>query len=396
MTTSWGLAQHSNSSRSMKNNWLKVTIPIAMIFGFRIMGLFMLVPIFTLYAKNLHDVSSIRMGIAIGIYGLAQGVLQIPFGMLSDKYGRKPIIAMGLGLFALGSFLGITSESIYGIIVARTLQGMGAIGSVLMALLADLTQSKDRVKSMAVIGASIGIAFTLAMILSPTIAHYYGLPGVFAVSSILAILGLILLYVFIPSPSKLEVSMHSDSFWSLLKNKKLFSLNFSIFAQHFILTATFFVTPMLVPNHDLLKFYTTLMGMAFVCMALLLRVVDKNLRLSLLCLSSSIAILQLFLNTNTYNIFALLLFAYFVAFNLLESLLPASVSKIVSATRRGAAMGIYSTWQFLGIFFGGLISGIVFHHYSFFGVFIFNSILAALWFIIVLLYADYHVKTAKS
>ncbi len=165
--------------QSLKKHWLQNTLPIAALFSFRMMGLFMLIPVFTLYAPGLQHATPQLIGLALGCYGLSQGLLQIPFGMLSDSLGRKKMITLGLILLIVGSLLGATTQSIYGMIMARTLQGMGAIGSVLIALIADLTPDAQRTKAMAVIGATIGISFGLAMILSPILTHYFGLAGIF-------------------------------------------------------------------------------------------------------------------------------------------------------------------------------------------------------------------------
>ncbi len=174
----------------MKYSWNKTVFPIAAIFSFRLLGLFLLIPVFTLYATNLKGATPTLIGLALGSYGLAQGLLQIPFGMLSDKLGRKPMIAIGLLLFAGGSLLGAVTHSIAGMITARILQGAGAIGSVLIALLADLTLDEQRTKAMAIVGITIGTSFSLAMIISPALTHYYGLSGVFYLTAALAVLGL--------------------------------------------------------------------------------------------------------------------------------------------------------------------------------------------------------------
>ena len=217
----------------MKQTWYNSVLPIAAIFSFRMLGLFMLIPVFTIYAPNLQNATPILIGIALGAYGLSQGLLQIPMGFLSDKINRKSILALGLTLFAIGSLWGALTNSIYGMIVARALQGTGAIGSVLIALLSDLTTDEQRTKSMAVIGASIGISFSLAMVISPTIAATYGLSGIFYFSTALAVFGLILLYSVIPTPKKEPfhegVQASPDLFAKVIKNPNLQRLNAGIF-----------------------------------------------------------------------------------------------------------------------------------------------------------------------
>lgn len=182
----------------MRSSWCSSVLPIAAIFSFRMLGLFMLIPVFTVLALGLKGATPSLIGIALGAYGLSQGVLQIPFGVLSDRFGRKAIITLGLILFCAGSLLGAISDSIYSIIIARFIQGMGAIGSVLIALLSDLTAEEERTKAMAIIGISIGVSFSLAMILSPLISHHYGLAGIFYFTLVLSVLGLLILHIIIP------------------------------------------------------------------------------------------------------------------------------------------------------------------------------------------------------
>lgn len=186
----------------MKQPWLNRVFPIAAIFSFRMLGLFMLIPVFSVAAIHLKDATPTLIGIALGSYGLSQGLLQIPFGFLSDRFGRKPILTLGLVLFAVGSLLGAYADSIYGMIFARTLQGAGAIGSVLIALLADLTPDEQRTKAMAVIGVTIGMSFSLAMVISPALTHRFGLAGIFYLTAFLAGTGLVLLHTVIPTPKK--------------------------------------------------------------------------------------------------------------------------------------------------------------------------------------------------
>ena len=210
--------------------WLISTFPIAALFAFRMLGLFMLIPIFTLYASDLTDATPRLLGVALGAYGLTQGLLQIPFGILSDRYGRKPLITLGLILFTLGSLLGAVTHTIFGMILARILQGAGAIGSVLIALLADITSAHDRTKAMAIIGVSIALSFSLAFIVGPILAKYTGLTGIFYVTATLALLGLVILYTLIPTPpteghSTINVQQLKQVFY----NPNLLKLDASIF-----------------------------------------------------------------------------------------------------------------------------------------------------------------------
>ncbi|MDP3269296.1 MAG: MFS transporter [Legionella sp.] len=379
----------------MKYSWSKTVFPIATIFSFRMLGLFLLIPVFTIYASALDGATPALIGIALGGYGLTQGLLQIPFGMLSDKLGRKPMITIGLLLFACGSLIGALSSSIGGMILARTLQGTGAIGSVLIALLADLTPDEQRTKAMAVIGMTIGVSFSLAMIISPALSHRYGLAGIFYLTTVLAILGIILLHLVIPTPQKER--FHSDSetnpalFRAVLTNQHLLRLNFGIFCQHFILTSTFFAIPMILIQQikeghlsQQWHFYLPLMFCSFLAMIPFIILAEKKKLMKPVFLMAVLATLisQLLLSYTHANWFSLcfLMFIYFVAFNILEASLPSLVSKQANPNNKGTAMGVYSTGQFLGIFAGGTLAGVLFQWTSSTGIFIGNAFISLVWF----------------
>lgn len=381
----------------MNQSWLKSVFPIAALFSFRMLGLFMLIPVFTIYANQLTAATPTLIGIALGSYGLSQGLLQIPFGMLSDRYGRKPMITIGLILFAIGSLLGALTTSIQGMIVARILQGMGAIGSVLIALLADLTPDEQRTKAMAVIGITIGLSFSIAMIASPAITHYFGLAGIFYLTAFLAVTGLLLLHVVIPTPKKEPFHLDSETdprlFKRVLSNPHLQRLNISIFCQHFILTATFFVIPMLLQQQIKLghlsqqwHFYLPLMLFSFFLMVPFLTLSEKKQKIKGVFVGAVLVsvLCQFALAfTNQYWIaICSLMFLYFVAFNILEASLPSLVSKQASADTKGTAMGIYSSSQFIGIFAGGALTGMVYQLAGHQGVFLTNGIVALLWLIV--------------
>ncbi len=378
----------------MKPSWLNSVFPIAALFAFRMLGLFMLIPVFTVYANQLAAATPMLIGIALGSYGLSQGLLQIPFGMLSDRFGRKPIITLGLILFACGSLFGAFTTSIYGMIIARTLQGTGAIGSVLIALLADLTPDEQRTKAMAVIGVTIGLSFSLAMVLSPAITHCFGLSGIFYLTAFLAIMGLLLLHVVIPTPKKEPFHLDSEAnpalFKQVLSNHHLQRLNAGIFCQHFILTSTFFAIPIMLQQQIKMEhlsqqwhFYLPLMVCSFFVMIPFLMLAEKKRQIKTVFLVSVIiTCLCQFTLAFTYQYWLAicgLMFAYFVAFNFLEASLPSLVSRQASTESKGTAMGIYSSSQFLGIFAGGASAGIVYQFTGSQGIFIVNSAIALLW-----------------
>ena len=378
----------------MNYTWSKTVFPIAALFSFRLLGLFLLIPVFTLYAPQLKNATPLLIGIALGIYGLSQGLLQIPFGMLSDKWGRKPVLTLGLILFTLGSLLGAYSDSIQGIILARALQGGGAIGSVLIALLADLTPDKDRTKAMAIIGITIGTSFSLAIITSSALTQRYGLAGIFYLTTALAFISLLILYFIIPTPrdDHFDDKPQSNLFLlkSALNNYHLTRLNIGIFCQHAILTSTFFALPIILNQHiqagHLQKpwyFYLPLMIFSFFAMGPFLLLAEKKKQMkSAFLIAVLITVLTQSLLSVSYTHWTglcLLMFLYFSAFNFLEASLPSLVSKQAHASHKGTAMGIYSTSQFLGIFFGGLLAGALYQWRGHEALFIINTILGIAW-----------------
>ena len=378
-------------------SWFNSVIPIAAIFSFRMLGLFMLIPVFTVLGEQLTGATPTLIGVALGSYGLSQGILQMPFGLLSDRFGRKPMITIGLILFALGSLLGALTHSIYGMIIARTLQGTGAIGSVLIALVADLTPDNQRTKAMALIGMTIGISFSLAMVLSPILTHYFGLSAIFYLTVVFALLGLVLLHTVIPTPVHEYFHSESETNPALLKpvlaDRHLQRLNLGIFTQHFILTATFYVIPLLLKQmmqQGVLSaqwhFYLPILTGSFIVMIPFIFIAERRHKMRPVFLS---AIAVIFLTELLLAIFStgftsllLLMFFYFVAFNLLEATLPSLISKQAGKTNKGTALGVYSTCQFLGIFIGGSTAGIVFQHAGISGVFILNAVFSLVWLLL--------------
>lgn len=368
------------------------------IFSTRLLGLFMILPVFSLYAEHLPNATPFLIGIALGIYGLTQACLQIPFGMASDKFGRKRIISIGLLIFAIGSLLAACSTDIWGIIIGRALQGAGAIGSTIMALTADLTTPENRSKAMAIIGILIGFSFALAMGIGPILNNWMGISSIFWLTAMLAIIGIAILYRYIPTPS--QEQFHRDTevepkrFREVLLNTELLRLNVGIFILHAVLTASFIAIPLALENMAYERFenpwylYIVLLILSFLCMLPWLRVAErKNWLKSLFVFSIALLffaeILFLFC-FQSFFMFIISLFLFFMAFSYLEATLPALVSRLAPANSKGTAMGVYSTSQFLGIFLGGALGGALYGHFGIESIFISSAIALSIWFFVAL------------
>jgi MFS family permease len=355
---------------------------LALIYALRMFGLFMVLPVLALFAQDYQGASASLVGVAIGAYGLTQACLQLPFGVWSDRIGRKPVIIIGLALFSLGSALAAMADSIWLLILGRALQGAGAVASTLMALMTDLTREENRTKAMASIGASIGLSFTLAMVVGPILASWFGLSGLFMLTAALSILAMVLLLVLVPTPRQQVRSKDARAFvhqlGDLFKDKQILRLSFGIFVLHAVLVACFVAVPVALVEAGLVqaehwKIYLPVMLVSFVFMVPFIIVGEKKqkmkqvLMLAVVLLLVSVALLGVELKSVAGITFALWLF--FVAFNILEASLPSLVSKFAPAGFKGSAMGVYSTSQFLGAFIGGMLGGFLSEFIGLSGVF---------------------------
>lgn len=372
----------------------RTAFSLAAIFSFRMLGLFMILPVMALHAQHLGEADPLLIGLAIGIYGLTQALLAIPYGMLSDRLGRKPVIAFGLLVFAAGSVIAATAETMNGIILGRALQGSGAIAAAVMALAADLTREEYRTRAMAIIGMTIGLSFALSLALGPLLNQWVGVPGIFWLTAVLALAGIAILYLFVPDAPRRP---HRDTgavvgcFGEVLRDRQLLRLDAGVFVLHCVLTATFVVLPFALRDHAGLDaarhgyFYLPVLLVSLVAMFPLVVLAEKRRRLKevLLACVALIALAELSLlgwhGSLTAIAAALLLF--FVAFNVLEALLPSLLAKFAPADKKGTAMGVFSTAQFLGAFSGGLLGGLLYDFQGMAGVFGGALILASLWFL---------------
>lgn len=384
--------------KSQPTSEMKVVSSLALLYVFRMLGLFMALPVLMLYGPSYSGSSPFLLGLALGVYGLTQACLQIPLGWLSDVWGRKPVIVAGLVVFALGSVLAAVSDSVYGLIAGRALQGAGAIASAVMALVADLTSEQNRTKAMAAIGASIGVSFSVALVLGPVIASFGGMAAIFWLSAALAGVGLLVVWRLIPTPPALtglpmrrEMGTVPALVKDTLNHRELLRLDWGIFCLHFILMASFVAVPGMLEGFGFdrgaqWQVYLPVMLLAFVVMLPFIILAEKRRQVKPVFLGAVAMLLvaQLGLaewHTHLYPAL-LLLFVFFIAFNLLEATLPSLVSKWAPVGSKGTAMGIYSTSQFLGAFAGGAAGGLLLQYWQAPGVFAACGVLALAWWLV--------------
>ena len=366
---------------------------LAAVFSVRLLGLFMIYPVFAAYAQGLAGATPYLIGEALGVYGLSQGLLQIPFGLLSDRIGRKTMIVAGLLLFALGSAVAAMSTSIGGVIIGRVLQGAGAVGSVILALVADLTQEENRTKAMAVVGISIGFSFMIALIAGPIVARFIAVDGIFWLMVALAFIGIAITLFVVPTPPRLRVHRDAEAvpalIGSVLKNKELLRLDFGIFALHAMLTASFLVVPGLlratlgVTSHDQWIVYLPVLAVSVAVMIPAIIVAEKHRRMKgvFVAAVAALALSQAMLYVDPGNVYVLLvaLVVFFSAFNVMEASLPSLITKAAPPDAKGTATGIYSSSQFLGIFVGGIVGGWANQTGGTAGVFALTAVIALIW-----------------
>lgn len=377
----------------------RATISLATVFALRMFGMFSILPVLAIYAHQMPGGSSaFLIGVALGIDGLAQACLQIPFGLLSDRYGRKKVIYVGLLLFALGSFIAAGASDIYIIILGRLVQGTGAIAAAVIALTADLTREENRAKSMAAIGMSIGATFGLSMVAGPALAHVIGVSGIFTMTGILALAAMLVIKFAVPNPVVSRV--HADAqtipnqIFAILKNPELQRLDFGIFSLHAAMRGLFVVIPlvlvsvggMTVESHW--KVYLPVMLISFVAVVPAIIVAETKGKMKQVFCG---AVTLLFVSTLLMAVFihnftgvVVSLFLFFLAFNLLEATLPSLVSKIAPTGSKGTAIGVYNSFQFFGLFLGGALGGLLAQHVGSAAVFVFAAGLCLAWLLLAL------------
>jgi MFS family permease len=383
-----------DDSPTMTGTERRASGTLAFIFALRMLGLFLVLPVFALEARKYPGGDDPALiGMAMGIYGLTQGLLQIPFGVASDRFGRKRVIVLGLLVFALGSALAAGADTLMGLVAGRALQGAGAVSAAVTALLADLTRDHVRTKAMALVGASIGLMFAVSMVLSPWLAGLIGLSGLFAFTSLLSLLGVAVVVWWVPA----EPAVHKDAgrggLRQVLTHTALLRLNIGVFVLHAVQLAMWVAIPAFLVQAGLAKedhwqVYLPVVLVSFVLMggvfALERRGYLRAVFLSAIGLIGGVQVALLWVSSGapTINTLTWLLFAFFCGFNVLEATQPSLVSRLAPTASRGAAMGVYNTLQSLGFFAGGMMGGQLVKTYGTQGLFLMCAGLMLVWLVV--------------
>ena len=380
----------------MEKQELRAAASLAAVFSVRMLGLFMIYPVFAALARQFSGATPYTIGLALGVYGLSQGLLQMPFGLLSDRIGRKAMIIFGLVLFGLGSAVAASSRSIDGVIWGRVLQGAGAVGSVILALVADLTAEENRTKAMALVGMTIGFSFLVAIVTGPAVAGWVGISGIFWLMATLALAGIAITVFVVPKPRRQRVHREAEPVPALLastlRNRELLRLDFGIFALHAMLTASFLVVPELlhgtlgVSSRDQWLVYLPVLLASVAIMVPAIIVAERHRRMKTVLVGAvgALAASQLMLALGSHDGYVLIvaLTIFFAGFNIMEASLPSLVTKTAPSGSTGTATGVYSSSQFIGIFVGGVVGGWVNQADGAAGVFTLACALAVLWLLV--------------
>jgi MFS family permease len=388
---------------------IRASVSLSSLFALRMLGLFLILPVFAIHAVHMEGGDSqFLVGLALGAYGLTQGILQIPFGMASDRWGRKRVIVFGLVLFAVGSFVAALATSIEGAIIGRCIQGAGAISAAVVALAADLTRDQHRTKVMALIGGSIGLTFALSLMLAPLLYRSIGMDGMFTLIGVLALAAILVVMLAVPPEPRAAgqvagwsvgagappLKADRASLGSVLRNTELLRLNFGIFVLHAVQMAMFVVVPTALvgsgnlPVESHWKVYLPVVLVSFALMMPPIILAERRGQLKALFVAAVTLMLAvqagfaLWLD-NLPAVIALLT-GFFIAFNILEATLPSLVTKIAPVSARGTAIGVYNTTQALGLFAGGALGGLIAQQSGNVEVFVFGIVLMALWLMVAL------------
>ena len=373
----------------MSRDEKRAGVSLASIFALRMLGLFLILPVFAIHAQTIPGGDDLTLvGIALGAYGLTQAMFQIPFGMAADTYGRKRVIITGLLLFAFGSAVAALATDIWWTILGRVLQGEGAISAAVTALAADLTREQHRTKVMAMIGSSIGLVFAISLVAAPALYAAIGMGGIFWLTAILALAAIGLVTHVVPPAPPLPGGP-KPPFREVLLDTQLLRLNFGIFTLHMVQMAMFVVVPGLLVRYGGLplashwQIYLPAVLASFVLMVPAIILAEKRNKVQPVFVSAIglllLTLLVMGFGSTSFAVVAGGLLSFFVAFNILEAMLPSLISRIAPPSAKGAALGVYNTTQALGLFTGGALGGWLVKNYDAGAVFVGGAAMAALW-----------------
>ena len=386
----------------MEKTELRSALSLAGIFALRMLGLFLILPVFSMHAKGLSGGDQATLvGLALGIYGFVQACLHIPLGMLSDRYGRRPIVVIGLILFVLGAFVAASHDDLVWITVGRAIQGAGAVSAAVTAWLADLTREETRTRAMAMVGGSIALTFALSLVLASPLHESIGLDGMFYLMAVLGIGAILIALFIVPEQDKASQTPFTAKFSEVFFNKDLFRLNVGVLVLHAVQIALFLTLPRLLVKADLplvahWHLYLPAVLISFVCMAPIIMVSERRKRMkpAFLFGIASMMVAQLMMaSLDSLSGLALAVLIYFIGFNILEAMQPSLVSRWAS-NAKGTALGIYNTTQSVGLFLGGLLGGWVLQNMGEAAVFYIGAALIFSWLIIALTMRELSEKTA--
>ena len=373
---------------------IKTVLPLSSIIALRFLGLFIVLPVLSVYALQLEGANEILVGITIGGYALTQMLFQVPFGIISDKIGRKVTIAVGLVIFIVGSLVCAYATDIYTLMIGRFLQGSGAIGAVGTAMISDMVKEETRAKAMALMGGSIAASFALSMFLGPLIGGYYGADKLFLITAVLCVFALILLFTKVPNPPKITHSYGIDEskLRHILKDKDLMKMNVTNMLQKGLMTLAFLIIPILMlkefgwEKHELWKAYLPAMIMGVLAMGPSAVFGEKKHKSKEMLMLGIIlfAISYLFMGySNNVTLFILGTVVFFIGFNIHEPLMQSMASKYAKVHQKGAALGVFNSFGYIGTFLGGVLGGFLLKNYGITHISWFILIVCSFWLFLV-------------
>ncbi len=369
---------------------LRASLALSSIFGLRMLGLFLILPVFAVHARGLPGGESTTLvGLALGIYGLTQGLLQIPFGAASDRFGRKPVIVIGLVIFAIGSVMAALATDVWETIIGRAVQGAGAISAAVTAYIADATRDEQRTKAMAMVGVAIGLTFALSLIGAPPLYAHMGMSGLFVLIGVLSTMAVgVIVWVVPDLPARAATAGRAVPWQDIALDPQLLRLNFGVFVLHAVQMAMFVVVPVLLvdlglplPEHGWVYLPVVLLSFALMMPPLLGAERRGRMRLLFLVSIALLMAAQIGIGWIAHSVFALAiwLLVFFVGFNVLEASLPSLTTRLAPAASKGLALGVYNTTQAIGLFVGGAAGGWLARHTGASGVFAFGAVVLLLW-----------------